>query len=105
MPHFLNADDVLAKSSILRQAHVRREFFDPTNQAHLSSLEHFVRTGNWGDVQFYCEHPFTDVPMTVLMKFAGHGLSTVRETVEERNARIGAMRLTVPDEEPQRQAA
>jgi hypothetical protein len=36
---------------------------------------------------FHCEFPFTDVPTTVLMKYAGEMLGAHRETVEDRIAR------------------
>ncbi len=84
MPDFADSYDSLSKSTVLRHSGVRREFFDPTNQLHLDSLAHFIRTGNWGQVQFFCEYPFSDVPMTVLMKFAGNSLDAHRETAEDR---------------------
>lgn len=86
MPDFIDSSDFLSKSSILRRASVNRQHFDPTNSDHIDSLRTFIRTGNWGAVQFYCEFPFTDVPMTVLMKHASHVLSTSRWTSEEAMA-------------------
>ena len=53
---------------------INRVNFDPRKKAHLDSVKKFLETGNWGDVQFYCEYPYTDVPMTVLTKFTAHKL-------------------------------
>jgi hypothetical protein len=83
MPAFSDTSDVLNLSTALRRASVKRMAFDPTDPAHCASLACFIQTGNWGDVQFYCEHPFTDVPMTVLMKYAGHQLGVSRLTSAE----------------------
>jgi hypothetical protein len=74
-------------TDILRRARlVNREVFDPTNAAHLLSLKVFLATGNWGDVQFYPEAPFTEAPATVLTKYARHVLGVVPQTDEERAA-------------------
>ncbi len=54
---------------------INRADFDPTVQRHLDSLKKFLETGNWGDIQFFCEYPYTDVPTTVLMKYAAFKLS------------------------------
>ena len=89
MPDFIDNHDFLNRSTILRRATVTRATFDPTNQEHLASLKSFIATGNWGAVQFYCEFPFTDVPMTALMKFAGFHLGAHRETAEDRIRRCG----------------
>jgi len=48
---------------------VRRETFNPKNKDHLKSLSKFVHTGNWGEIQFHVEQPFTNVPATVMDKF------------------------------------
>jgi len=48
---------------------VRRETFDPKDKDHLKSLSNFVHTGNWGEIQFHVEQPFTTVPATVMDKF------------------------------------
>ena len=88
MPDFCETPDFLSNSTVLRRAGVSRQFFDPTNTEHRESLAKFVKTGNWGNTQFYCETPFSDVPMTVLMKFAGHELKSNRETADERLMRI-----------------
>lgn len=61
-------------ASTLRGTRVRRENFDPTNAEHLDSLRKFVSTGSWGEVKFFAEAPFTEVPATVMMKFAAHTL-------------------------------
>ncbi len=89
MPDFVETSDFLNRSTVLRRATVNRATFDPTNKQHLASLKAFIATGNWGDVQFYCEFPFSDVPMTVLMKFAGYHLGAHRETAEDRINRVG----------------
>lgn len=83
MPDFADSNDFLSKSTILRRAGVNRQFFDPTDVKHIESLRSFIRTGNWGKVQFYCEFPFTDVPMTVLMKYTGYLLNAKRQSDEE----------------------
>lgn len=83
MPDFADSYDFLNRSTILRRAAINRQNFDPTNEQHLASLKLFIQTGNWGDVQFFCEFPFSDVPMTVLMKFAGMHLNAHRKTSEE----------------------
>lgn len=75
-------------SSILNRAHlVNRQIFDPANEQHVDSLRHYLRTGNWGDIQFYEEVPFVEVPATVLTKYAQHMLSVTRETQQEREQR------------------
>jgi len=63
-------------AATLRGTRVRRESFDPTNEEHLASLRKFVSTGSWGEVKFFAEAPFTEVPATVLMKYAAHNLET-----------------------------
>ena len=75
---------------ILKQPLINRQKFDPTNDSHLASFEVFMRTGNWGDIQFFTELPYNEVPMTVLMKYAEHMSGVSRESVAERNARIDA---------------
>lgn len=79
-----------------RTVHVKREKFDPTNAAHLESLTAYLRTGNWGDIQFYPELPFIEVPITVLTKFAAHHLKAVPETIMERDARLATKNLVQP---------
>lgn len=70
MPNFIDSCDPLGKSSLLRTNVVRREIFDPTKHEHQLSLKHYLDTGTWGEIQFYAEHPFTEVPITVLTKYA-----------------------------------
>ena len=82
--------------SILNRTFINRETFDPTNEAHLESLQHFIRTGNWGSVQFFAELPYCEVPMAVLMKFAEHKLQVSRETPQERAGRFATMDLATP---------
>lgn len=84
MPAFLETSDFLNRSTILRHTNPNRTTFDPNNSDHVDSLRTFIQTGNWGKVMFHCEFPFTDVPTTVLMKFAGSRLGAHRETVEDR---------------------
>ena len=49
---------------------VRRETFDPVRKDHILSLSAFLSTGSWGDVHFFIESPYIDVPSTVLQKYA-----------------------------------
>lgn len=62
-------------SRILGENRVRREIFDPTNRDHMESYQNFLKTGNWGKVQFYEEFPYVTVPETVSRKFAMHALA------------------------------
>lgn len=91
MPYFTDTSDCLNLSTLLRRQSVNRVFFDPSLQSHLDSLDVFLRTGNWGEVQFYCEHPYIDVPMTVLMKFARYQQRIKRESGQERALRVSQM--------------
>lgn len=91
MPSFSDYPDCVNTSSVLRRVPVTRVSFDPTNPAHQASLDAFIRTGNWGEVHFYCEAPYSDVPMTVLMKHAEHVRGVKRETPAERAARKGTV--------------
>jgi len=90
---------------------VPREFFDPTNERHLASMDAFIKTGNWGNVQFYPELPYAEVPMTVLMKHAEHVRGIKRETEEARQARLSSekpnlipFKLQSPQEEQMERA-
>ena len=83
MPAFSDTPDFLSRSALLRRHGHTRTLFDPENQEHRDSLKHFIVTGNWGPVQFYTEHPYTDVPMTTLMKLAGYYLGVTRQTPEK----------------------
>jgi hypothetical protein len=76
MPDFIDSSlhDFMAKSSVLRRHGMKREFFDPTNPAHIASLKNYLQTGNWIQ-QFFPEDPFLDVPATVFRKFMGHSLN------------------------------
>lgn len=74
---------------VLKQPLIDRQKFDPTNDSHMLSFSIFMRTGNWGDIQFFSELPYNEVPMTVLMKYAEFMSGIKRETVAERNERIG----------------
>ena len=97
MPDFCETPDFLATSTVLRKVQSRREMFNPENADHLKSLANFVKTGEWGTVSFFCETPFSDVPMTVLMKFAGSQLHVSRETTDQRFARFDAARLAAQE--------
>jgi len=79
MPDFTDNDHFMNRSTVLRRHGSGRAHFDPTNEAHVESMRTFVSTGNWGKQQFYPEAPFTDVPTTVLMKYAAH-----REGIQSR---------------------
>jgi hypothetical protein len=81
---------------ILNRAFVTRAYFDPTNAEHLESLKSFVRTGNWGSIQFHAELPYVEVPATVLMKYAQHTLGAKPETVIERGQRLAAKLSLIP---------
>lgn len=77
-------------SLLSRHQHVNRQYFDPTNADHVESLKEYLRTGNWGNVQFFAELPFIEVPMTVITKYARHQLNVVPETNQEKNDRLTA---------------
>jgi hypothetical protein len=83
MPHVLNKPLIV------------REVFDPTSREHVLSFDVFLKTGNWGDVQFYPELPYVEVPMTVLMKFAEYHRDVQRESAADRVARIGSKKNLV----------
>lgn len=93
MPDFCESHDFLNASTALRRANPNRVFFNPENQEHVDSLKVFLRTGNWGKFQFFCEAPYTDVPMTVMMLFAQYELDVKRETPAEASARLATMNL------------
>lgn len=79
MPQFVSdTSDFMSRSATLHRHGLARAHFDPTNEKHLESLRTYIRTGRWGDQQFFNECPFTDVPMTVLMKYASHVLGVER---------------------------
>lgn len=84
---------MLNTAATLRRPVVERHFFDPTNTQHLRSLDTFLKTGNWGDVQFYPELPFVEVPITVLTKFALHERKVEIESSAERQERFAAKNL------------
>lgn len=66
--------DMLGNSGVLRNNGMKREEFDTNNPKHLASAKHFLETGNWGEVQFYPELPYLNVPETVLRKLAKEAL-------------------------------
>lgn len=96
-------------SDILRRAHlVKREIFDPTNKEHVESFKIFLRTGNWGDVQFWPEVPYTEAPATVMAKYARFVLNVKAQTDEERVAALAARGVIVfpkPKSRAEREAA
>lgn len=94
-------------SNILKRVElVKRETFDPANAEHIESMRVYVRTGNWGNVQFYPEVPYIEVPMTVLMKYAAFSLGVSREDSSEREARLSTRpRVTEPVLSRSQQAA
>jgi hypothetical protein len=76
MPNFVNDSvQTLVASKLQPMQFVKREIFNPTNTQHIDSLRKFITTGNWGDIQFFAEHPYTDVPSCVMRKFAQYQLS------------------------------
>jgi hypothetical protein len=91
-------------SSVFVKPLIQRERFDPKNDKHLESLEVFIRTGNWGTIQFFPELPYNEVPMTVLMKYAEHMSGVTRESSVERNDRLsevpGLIRFAINTETP-----
>lgn len=84
---------MLSTASSLRRPLVERQYFDPTNPKHLESMDTFLKTGNWGEVQFYAELPFVEVPITVLTKFAMYERGVSIETPEERAVRMAGKKL------------
>ncbi len=80
--------DLLKRTQI-----IRREIFDPRKKEHLESLKIFLQTGNWGDIQFYAELPYIEVPMTVLTKYSTYMLKVETETRTERQERIASLNL------------
>ena len=90
---------MLNTAASLRAPLVKREIFDPVNPHHLASLDVFLKTGNWGNVQFFAELPFVEVPITVLTKYALWCRAVQPETATERAARMAAKNLVVPTRE------
>lgn len=96
-------------SVILSTQQALRVIFDPTNTEHLDSLRTFVNTGSWGKVQFFAEAPYTNVPITVLMKYAAFNLGQqelINEIVnpgydpeiDDDSAHTGLASTELPDE-------
>ena len=82
--------------NVLKKSLIRREHFDPANVEHLASFDTFIRTGNWGDVQFFAEAPYTEVPITVLTKFALDRRNLKRESSDEQAQRLAKKTNLVP---------
>ena len=87
---------MLNTSATLRHPLVKRHTFDPTDPTHLESMDVFLKTGNWGSVQFYPELPFVEVPITVLTKYALHQRKVQVENATERSSRLATKNLSVP---------
>lgn len=66
---------------ILARGGVNRVTFDPSNPKHQKSLRSYLKDGNWGDIQFFSEEPFMNVPATVMHKFC---LYALRELAKDR---------------------
>ena len=96
-------------SDVLHQATiVRREVFNPKLKRHVDSLKIFLRTGSWGDVKFYPELPYVEVPMSVMVKYLRHSLKVDVETAAELAARMAAKNIVsdpVPPTAEERAAA
>ena len=71
----INENEHYMSNVLFRKPPVRRELFDPENLEHLRSYESFLKTGRWGEVHFFCEHPHVTVPETVSRKFALHEIA------------------------------
>lgn len=84
---------MLNTAASLRHPLIERHVFDPTDPTHLESMDTFLRTGNWGAVQFFPELPFVEVPITVLTKFAMHQRKLSVESSSERRDRLAAKNL------------
>lgn len=106
MPDFVQTQDFLSNSTALRQHLASRVVFNPLNDEHIKSLKEFIRTGNWGDVRFFAEAPYTDVPTSVLMKFASQVLGESRNTLAQQSAHLSSKNLVLSEvEAPEARAA
>jgi hypothetical protein len=81
---------------MMHELQMNRQIFDPRIAEHVESLKTFLRTGNWGDVQFHCELPFNNVPACVMSKMLCMLLGVAPEKLEERIARLQTMKLESP---------
>jgi hypothetical protein len=97
MPDFLDNLDFMSRSTTLRLHGVARTFFDPANPDHCASLKHFMEQGTWGNVQFYPEFPYTEVPMTVLAKFVAYHLKVETKSSAVRAAEAAANRSNLAE--------
>lgn len=68
--------DTLIKSKHLKNT-INRVEFDATNVDHLESLQHFLNTGRWGNVQFEIEFPYTNVVDAVMKKVTSTHISNI----------------------------
>lgn len=84
--------DFMSRSTALRAHGQKRTSFDPANPEHVESLKCFMETGSWGSVLFFPEFPYTEVPMTVLAKFAAHQLNVKRLSLAEKAIRAAEAR-------------
>lgn len=78
MPDFMSFPDARLQSRILQDHQIKREIFDPSKRAHRESLDAYLRTGNWGEIQFFVETPYATVPETVLRKMASAAIVRMR---------------------------
>lgn len=78
MPDFMSFPDSRLQSRILKDHQITREIFNPSKRLHRESLDHFLRTGNWGNIQFFVEPPFATVPETVLRKMASAAIARMK---------------------------
>ena len=78
MPDFMSFPDARLQSRILKDHQIKREIFDPAKRVHRESLDHYLKTGNWGSTQFFVEAPYATVPETVLRKMAAAAITRMR---------------------------
>lgn len=68
--------DPLMKANHLNNV-VKRVNFDTESKSHVESLNVFIKTGRWGDIQFNVESPCITVVETVMRKFIQHHILNV----------------------------
>jgi len=60
---------------VLNRGIKQREYFDPSNRAHLEQLKMFKQTGRWQDgCPFFLETPYLDIPNMCAQRFLEHSL-------------------------------
>jgi hypothetical protein len=88
-------------SDVLQQANVvRREVFNPKLKRHVDSLKAFLSTGSWGDVKFYPELPYIEVPMSVMVKYLRYSLKVDVETAAAMAERMAAKNVVTETPAP-----